>query len=199
MKQRTQWLAVGSVVVIVAGLLGAGLALTPDLFLVAEGSRAPEFAAADLKTGDTLSIEDFRGQVVLLNIWATWCGPCEREMPALQRLHETLGPSGLKIVAVSVDDAIDREEVQAWMDERELTFQGLQEGSGRIERDYQTTGVPETFLIDRSGTIIRKVIGAAEWDQPVQTAPIRRLLGLDADAAPVEAEMPAAPSRQDAT
>lgn len=195
MKQKAQWVAVGAIVAVISGLLGAGLAFTPDLFLVAEGSDAPDFKAARLTTGDTITLADFEGEVVLLNIWATWCGPCVWEMPALQRLHEALGNQGLRVVAVSVDDAIDREGVLEWVTERNLTFTHLHDRSGRIERDYQTTGLPETFLIDRYGVIIRKVIGAAEWDEPVQTAPIRRLLGLS--EVPGEAVLDADPAEAD--
>ncbi len=179
----------GAVVVLISGLLGAGLAFTPDLFLVAEGTSAPNFKAARLATGDTVTLDEFEGKTILLNVWATWCGPCVAEMPALQRLHEALGDQGLTIVAVSVDDAVDRAGVLEWVTERNLTFTHLHDRSGKIERDYQTTGLPETFLIDSNGVIIRKVIGAAAWDEPTQTAPIRRLLGLSDERRANDAEL----------
>ena len=93
----------------------------------------------------------------------------------MQRLHEELGPEGLKIVAVSIDQG-DAESVKRWIDERSLTFTVLHNQSGRIQQVYQTTGVPESFVLDKDGTIVKKVIGATEWDHPAQKALFRRLL-----------------------
>ena len=99
-------------------------------------------------------------------------------MPSIQRLHNELAAQGLKVVAVSVDGT-DSETVRTWAQERGLTFDILHDRTGRIERDYQTTGVPESFVIDRDGIIVKKVIGAAVWDHPSQVALMRRLLGVD--------------------
>jgi peroxiredoxin len=102
-------------------------------------------------------------------------------MPSIQRLYDELGPRGLKVMAVSVDQG-DTDEVKAWTDERALTFPIYHDQIGRIERSYMTTGVPETFVIDRHRVIVKKVIGAAMWDDDVQTGLIRRLLGVGDDA-----------------
>ena len=103
-RTRVRLLAiVGSVVALVTAIV-AGKALTDDVRPVRPGSRAPDFRAVNLATGDTVSLRDYEGNIILLNIWATWCVPCEVEMPSMQRLHELLGPRGLKIVAVSIDD-----------------------------------------------------------------------------------------------
>jgi peroxiredoxin len=99
-------------------------------------------------------------------------------MPSIQRLYDELGSDGLRVVAISVDNA-DRERVREWIDERDFTFDVLHDQSARIEREYQTTGVPESFLINRDGIIVKKVIGAVEWDHPTQVALMRRLLGAD--------------------
>ncbi len=101
-------------------------------------------------------------------------------MPSIQRLHEELGPDGLSVVAISVDES-GPERVRAWVEERNLTFEVLHDRSGRIERVYQTTGVPETFVIDREGVIVKKIIGATEWDHPTQMNLLRRLLGSKTD------------------
>ena len=175
MAARGQWIAVGGIVGGIAFAVGAALLLTPDLGLVAPGSRAPAFQLEDLASGDTVGLGDLQGDVVLLNIWATWCAPCEEEMPSMQRLHETLGDSGLRIVSVSVDQG-SKDGVRRWIAERALTFQVLLDPTGRIERTYQTTGVPESFVIDRDGVIVKKVIGAEEWDAPAQRQLFRRLL-----------------------
>lgn len=175
MTNRGQWFAVGAVVLTIAGLVGAGLALSGDLAPVSVGSEAPAFRAVDLATGDSVGLAEYRGEVVLLNIWATWCAPCEQEMPSMERVHRELGPEGVKVVAVSVDET-DAEGVRRWVAERQLTFRILQDRTRSIERIYQTTGVPESFVIDGHGVIVKKVIGAAEWDHPAQKALFRRLL-----------------------
>jgi peroxiredoxin len=178
MAEKGQWIAVGGVITALAVAMGIGLAFTSDVRLVGPGSDAPQFEAIDVATGDTMTLADYEGDVVLLNIWATWCPACEEEMPSMQRLHEQLSQQGLKVVAVSIDKA-DPEYVLEWTRERGLTFDILQDRPGRIERTYQTTGVPESFVIDRNGVIVKKVIGASEWDHPAQVDLFRRLLGLD--------------------
>lgn len=175
MTQRGQWIFVLGIVGALLGGLVGGMALSGALAPVGIDSEAPNFSAMDVRDGDTVEFKRYQGEVVLLNVWATWCTPCEAEMPSIQRLHEQLGDSGLKIVAVSVD-AGSPESVRQWVDARGLTFEILQDRSGRIERVYQTTGYPESFVIDRHGRIVKKVIGATEWDDPAQQALIRRLL-----------------------
>jgi len=159
----------------------AGMSLSADIRPVRPGSEAPNFEAINLVTGDTTTLDNYQGEVVLLNLWATWCAPCEREMPDMQRLHELLGPKGLKIVAVSVD-AADSEQVLAWAQERGLTFDILHDRSGRTERAYQTTGLPESFILDRDGVIIRKEISARQWDSETFVDIFNRLLGLEDDS-----------------
>jgi peroxiredoxin len=182
MSSRAQWFAVAGVIGALTALLVTGLAFTGDIAPVGVGSAAPEFAAVDLASGRESSLTALRGDVVLLNIWATWCLPCEKEMPSMQRLFEELGPAGLRVVAVSIDDA-SPEVVQQWVTERQLSFAIWHDPSGRIERLYQTTGVPESFVIDRHGVIVKKIIGATEWDHPAQKALIERLLAGEASEA----------------
>ena len=121
-------------------------------------------------------IGDYAGEVVLLNIWATWCGPCRIEMPSMQRLEKRLGPKGLKIVAVSVDDPGMEPRMKAFADELGLTFEILHDAPGRIRQIYQTTGVPETFIIGRDGLIRRRIIGADDWSSEANIAFFERLL-----------------------
>jgi peroxiredoxin len=168
-------LVVGGIIGGLAALLAAGVAFTGDLASVSVGAEAPDFTAVDITTGEQASLASHRGDVILLNVWATWCLPCEQEMPSMQRLYRQLGPQGLRVIAVSIDDAAP-DVVRAWITERSLTFPVWHDRSGRIERLYQTTGVPESFVIDRHGVIVKKVIGATEWDHPAQQALIRRLL-----------------------
>jgi peroxiredoxin len=113
---------------------------------------------------------------VLLNIWGTFCVPCRVEMPSLEALHKDSATQGLKIVAVSIDDRGLEEKVRRFAHDYGLTFDILYDPSGDIETRYQTTGVPETFIIGRDGVIRRKVIGASDWTGQPHRALIAQLL-----------------------
>lgn len=183
MSNRKQWLIVGGVVgVLAVALFIATRTFGADLFPVSPGSKAPDFHAATIVPGPVKlkNITDYRGQVVLLNMWATWCGPCKQEMPGIQALHDQLGPQGLKVVALSVDEPDMTDAIRAFVSEHKLTFEILHEGTGTTERAYQTSGVPETFLIGKDGVIRKRVIGAAEWNSAGNISIIRGLLAEDA-------------------
>lgn len=182
-SNRRQWIIVGVVVALLAVLVGVGWTMRDRFLPVEVGSSAPEVNATDLN-GRPVRLSQLRGQVVLLNIWATWCGPCQQEMPSMQRLFDSLKGEGLRIVAVSVDarpgtpDESGRPggDVAAFTREFGLSFDVWQDPSGAVSRDYRTTGIPESFLVDKRGKIVKKVIGALEWDDPATVALIRRLL-----------------------
>ena len=172
-----QWAVVAGVVALLAAGAVLGVKLAPQIFPVEVGSRAPDFRATDLATGSARGLADYRGQVVLLNVWATWCAPCRLEMPSMERLHRDLGPLGLRVVAVSVDEGEGgAARVREFARELDLSFEILNDSSRAIERIYQTTGVPESFVLNRDGLIVRKVIGPAEWDSAPNRDLIRRLL-----------------------
>ena len=140
------------------------------------GAVAPEFHAIDLATGDSVSLhERYRGKVTLVNIWATWCVPCKVEMPAMERLYDSLAPRGFAIAAVSIDEG-SPDDVRAFGQELGLSFDLLQDRSTLIQRIYQTTGVPESFLLDRRGVIVKRIIGAHDWSSPANRALVERLL-----------------------
>lgn len=161
MTVKQQWMVVlGIVAVLAGGAFTASHFLKDELTNVTTGSDAPGFAASTLDSPARMkSLSDYRGEVILLNIWATWCGPCRIEMPAIERLHEELGGKGLKVVAVSVDDAGAEEKIRAFVKEFGLRFEVLHDGSGAIQGIYRTTGVPETFVIDREGVVRKRIIG----------------------------------------
>lgn len=148
------------------------------------GVAAPQFTAL-AQDGQVVGLTDHRDKVVLVNIWATWCGPCLQEMPSMQRLWESQDPADFEILAVSIDarqgerDSAGRPggDIWAYAEDLGLTFTILHDPTGKIQRTYQTTGVPESFVIGRDGTIYKKVIGAMEWDAGANRDLIDRLLG----------------------
>ena len=172
---RRQWTLVTGLVLAALFVTALVIRVLPEMRLVGVGSNAPSFDAVNLRTGHPSGLADYRGRVILLNIWATWCQPCRVEMPALERLSRTLRDTDFRVVAVSVDVS-DSATVSAFARELGVTFDLLHDPTRRIEQRYQTTGVPETFVIDRHGVIVKKVIGAVSWDSPVNENLVRRLL-----------------------
>ena len=178
MSGRRQWIVVAALVAAIGGGLVAATRIFGDeLFPITVGSRAPDFAATTLdEPPRTKTLADYRGQVVLLNVWATWCAPCRIEMPSIDSLHRDYGPRGLKVVALSVDDEYQRDAVREYLKEYGYAFEVLHEPSGEIQRRYQTGGVPETYVIGRDGVIRNKHIGLANWNSASSRALVDRLL-----------------------
>jgi len=171
-----QWILVG---IVVAGLVAGATALTwygPDIKLVEVGARAPDFRAIDLATGDSVSFrENYEGAVTLVNIWATWCLPCRVEMPGMDSVYQSLAPRGFKIAAVSIDEG-NPEDVRSFAQDLGLSFDLLQDRSGSVQQIYQTTGVPESFLINKDGVIVKRLIGEHAWNSPMNRKLIEALL-----------------------
>jgi cytochrome c biogenesis protein CcmG, thiol:disulfide interchange protein DsbE len=171
-----QWMLVS---IVVAGLVTGGALLTKygsRIQQVTIGSRAPDFRAIDLATGDSVSFrERYRGSVTLVNIWATWCIPCRVEMPAMERVYQDLAPRGFKIAAVSIDEG-NPEDVREFGRELGLTFDLLQDRTTTVSQIYQTTGVPESFLVNRDGVIVKRLMGDHDWSSEVNRKLIERLL-----------------------
>ena len=173
MTRQRQWVAVLATV----ASIGFALVLAARLLgreVLAPNHPAPAFQALRLD-GTVAELADYRGKVVLLNVWATWCLPCRAEMPSMQRLQERFKDTDFRVVAVSVDQERSA-VVRQFAQELGLTFDILHDPTGEIQRAYRTSGVPESWVLDRSGTIIKKVIGATEWDNPVNVALVQALL-----------------------
>lgn len=179
MTLRQQWLTVLGIVVGLAVLLGVGAFMMRDeLFPIVVGSQAPDFAARTVDSSGTVrGFDHYRGKVVVLNIWATWCAPCIYEMPSFARLRTAVPDTNLAIVAVSIDQVVGADSVRAFATSLGVNFDVLLDSTTRIARDYQVTGYPETFVIARDGTIRKKWIGPLEWDSPANVSLITELLG----------------------
>jgi peroxiredoxin len=164
------WLIVLCVVAgAVFALLGA-----PGAEPVGRGSRAPDFSLPRLGASGPVVLSDLRGRVVLVNFWATWCRPCEEEMPALQRLYETLGGPGFELLAISVDE--DAAAVERFRSRLRLSFPILLDPEQRVARAYQTFRFPETLLVGADGVVLERYVGPKEWDAQAYLDRIRRLL-----------------------
>ncbi len=176
---RTQWGFVGGIVLLLGATLAAATHfLRDELFPVAVGTKAPIFVGTTVDgTHRQKSLADYKGKVVLLNIWATWCEPCLAEMPSLERLHKEFSARGLAIVAVSVDDPGTEAKVAAFAKQLGVTFEVLHDPSKSVARMYQATGYPESFIIGPEGTIRRKVFAAVDWSSDANRALVRELLG----------------------
>lgn len=177
---------VASILVLVAVLVAAArFFLANELAPVGLGAKAPNFTATTLDaTPVTKTLADYKGDVVLINIWATWCGPCRVEMPSIEQLHSAYAGKGLKVVAISVDDSGSDALVREFVKQYKLTFEVLRDQGGqegKVSRDYQTTGYPETVIIGRDGVIRRKFLGATDWNSPSNRGLIERLLAEQAD------------------
>ena len=165
------WL-VGGVLVGIAGLLI--LMSEPIGPPLSRGDQAPSFALPNLASGDRVTLEDLRGRVVLVNFWATWCKPCEEEMPAMQNLHTALGEEGFALIAIAVDRS--RDDVVTFQERLGIDFPILLDPDQRAAGAYQTTGFPESILVDAEGVIVERYVGPREWDHPDYVARIRRLM-----------------------
>jgi len=124
------------------------------------GKAAPDFTLNDGKT--KVHLADYRGKVVLLNFWATWCGPCIIEIPSLIQLHHDM--PDLEVVAVSIDE--DAEAYTSFLTRRRIDFVTVRDPNQSAPKLFKTDMWPETYVIDRNGVIRRKFIGAQDWSSP---------------------------------
>ncbi|HUH13677.1 MAG TPA: TlpA disulfide reductase family protein [Longimicrobiales bacterium] len=159
----------GSARLVRAGALAALLALAPgcdaNLPAGAVGTTMQPYAARSLE-GDSVSLESFKDEVVLLNVWATWCAPCRREIPELQVLQERYGERGLKVVGVSLDAPGSNERVREFLQEFGVEYTILRDPHEAIGGLLGVVGMPTTVLIDREGVIRWRHLGAVTADDP---------------------------------
>lgn len=157
---------------VVAGLVAVGWLNRGSAITLEKGELAPPLELPRLE-GGSLSLAELRGQVVMLNIWATWCPPCLREMPSMQKVYEKHRGKGFEIVAVAVDDEPGTRQpdgrvvglVSEFVDRLGITFPVVLDPTGNTERLFGTEYLPTTILIDREGRIRAREVGGRFWDQ----------------------------------
>lgn len=153
-----------------AGLLVVGTTIAatqplPKNFILHEAPKPIASIAFEDDQGRPRSLAEFRGKIVLLNIWATWCGPCRREMPSLDRLQGLLGGADFEVVALSIDRAGLDSVRKFYTDVGIRNLAIYIDSSGKAARELATIGVPATLLIARDGRELGRLVGPAEWDE----------------------------------
>lgn len=149
--------------------------LVPNLEPMKDSSPTPDFTLPDL-AGKKAALRDFRGKLVLLNFWATWCVPCREEMPAMERLYQHFKNKGFTIVAVDVKDS--RKDALAFLKELKITYPVMFDPEGEVGLLYGSWGLPTTYLIGPKGEGLARLWGPAAWDGAGAKELVQQLLDL---------------------
>jgi cytochrome c biogenesis protein CcmG/thiol:disulfide interchange protein DsbE len=126
------------------------------------GKTAPDFTLQDTERKVTLS--QFRGQVIVLNFWATWCPPCVEELPSLINMQGRMKEKGVTVLAVSID--VDADAYRRFIKQHQVNFLTIRDPEQKSSALYGTFGWPETYIIDRNGVVRRKLVGPVDWNSP---------------------------------
>lgn len=159
-------------------LVGKAAAATEHLFeamgmTTVSGKTAADFTLPSID-GQHVSLQQYRGKVVFLNFWATWCIPCREEMPALEQLHQKYQSEGLAVLGI--DHKESAEQVKTFFQKHALSFLSLLDQQGAVFRDYLVAGMPTTYLIGRDGQLLARGIGGRDWTRAEAQELIRTLL-----------------------
>ena len=150
-------------------LLGNGPLLSSEN----EKTPASDFTLNDIN-GKKVTLSKFRGKVVVLNFWSIFCGPCLAEMPSLNKLYLEFKDKELVVIAVTEDPA--EKPVRTYIEEKKLAFPVLMDKKGKVYSKYSLYGIPVTFLIDKKGMTVEKIIGERDWSSPEMRDKILKLL-----------------------
>jgi len=149
--------------------------LSHNLTVVKKTIPASDFELQDMDE-EVKKLTDYRGKVVLLNFWATWCPPCIREMPSMERLHQKVGADDFKVIAINQMEEVD--DVFAFTGQLEIdpTFEILFDTTSKVSRDYAVRGLPTTYLIDKQGNIRYRAVGGREFDHEEVIKIVKQLI-----------------------
>jgi len=140
----------------------------------AEGGQAPEPLALPDLAGRDVDLSSFKGEVVLVNFWATWCEPCRQEMPSLQRLEKKLAGRHFRVVGVNIGEGAPR--IRQFLEQAPVSFTILRDANSEVMKAWRVRVLPASFLIDSRGMLRYQLVGEADYDDPRQQAPILELL-----------------------
>jgi peroxiredoxin len=130
---------------------------------LAIGEKAPDFSVPALPSG-SLDLKNYRGQVVVLNLWATWCPPCVEETPSLEQFAEKMRNRGVLVLSISVDE--DQKALQEFVQKYRISYPVGRDPDRSLAARYGTLQFPESYILDRRGLLAEKVVGAIDWDDP---------------------------------
>lgn len=139
-----------------------------------EGKSAPSFSLKDL-SGKDVQLSDYAGKVVLVNFWATWCPPCREEIPSMVRLNSMMAGKPFQMLAISIDEG-GKKDIEAFFASAGVTLPALTDPDSSVARKYGITGVPETFVVDPKGIIVKKVVGGMNWSSPEVVSFLTKLM-----------------------
>ena len=142
---------------------------------VAAGDKAADFKLEDL-TGKTVSLSSYKGKVVFLNLWATWCGPCREEMPSMETLYDEFKNDPDFVMLAVSQDTKGKSAVLPYVQKNGYHFEILLDPENKVGEQYNVSGVPETFIIDRKGRIVAHHMGAFDWSRPDVKEALQQLL-----------------------
>lgn len=163
-------------------LIGIALSIAALFFILADtlteklvnqGDQATPFKVT-ATNGKEISLDNFGGKVLVLNIWASWCKPCVDEMPSLNKFAELMAPEGVVVLGISIDH--DPTKFNKFLKAANIKFPNYLDKEAKISSSYGTFKVPETYIIDRSGKVVEKIIGEEVWVNPNVVSRIRKLL-----------------------
>jgi peroxiredoxin len=153
-------------IILVSGLLITSCGSNPNSPAAAVGNPAPEFQLPDLD-GQAISLNDLKGKPVLLNFWASWCGPCRSEMPYMQEIHEEWSGDGLVLLTINIGEGLP--QVQEFLQKRNLSLPVLLDTQNNVAEQYGVQYLPTTFFIDKDGIIQEKIVGAFKNKTQIET------------------------------
>jgi cytochrome c biogenesis protein CcmG/thiol:disulfide interchange protein DsbE len=142
---------------------------------VAAGDKAADFKLEDL-TGKTVSLSSYKGKIVFLNLWATWCGPCREEMPSMETLYDEFKNDPDFVMLAVSQDTKGKSAVLPYVQKNGYHFEILLDPENKVGEQYNVSGVPETFIIDRKGRIVAHHMGAFDWSRPDVKEALQQLL-----------------------
>ena len=130
---------------------------------VEKAFTAPDFTL-ESESGKAYHLADYRGQVVMINFWATWCPPCRREMPSMQRMWKKIKGKGVQVFAVNVGE--DADTIFEFLGTYPVSFPLLMDIDGSVIKQYPVTGLPTTYIVNPEGNVVYRAVGSREWDDP---------------------------------
>jgi thiol-disulfide isomerase/thioredoxin len=133
-----------------------------------------DFTVRDL-AGQEVKLAALKGKVVLVNFWATWCPPCREEIPSMMKLNQSMSGKQFQMLAISIDEG-GKAAVESFFKKSGMTLPACLDTDGTVSRSYGTTGVPETFIVDKAGIIQKKIVGGMDWSSPDVIAYLEELL-----------------------